>query len=372
MKPLLQILGLWRGRAGWLAGGLAVSLASVGAGVALLTLAGAHVAVLVMGGGIAAGALLQVLGPVRVALRYLERLVTHAATFRALADLRAWFFRGLARQSAGGLGMRSSGDVAARIVADVEALDGLYLRILVPLAAALLLLPALVLVFAMGDTPWLDAGVVLLFVAAAFLAPAMAARGAQAAGVRLAESGAALRVAVTDAFSGLREVRAFGAEERVLGIVSERDDDWAAAQVAVAGRAAVAQAVAFLCGQAALLLVLLAAGTRPAYAVGALFLAVAAFEVSPGCLGRAPWPAMPPPRRAGCWRRRAATPPCRNPLPRLRCRRARPCASRQSGSAGSRTGRSCSTACPWTCRRARGWRSWGRPARASPPWPRCC
>ena len=70
--------------------------------------------------------------------------MTHAATFRALADLRVWFFRNLARSTAGGLGFRQAGDVLARLVGDIEALDGLYLRILVPLAGAVLLLPALV------------------------------------------------------------------------------------------------------------------------------------------------------------------------------------------------------------------------------------
>ncbi len=93
---------LWRHRWPWLAFGLVVSLASVGVGVALLAVAGAHVAVLFAGSALAAGALLQALGPLRVVLRYYERLATHAATFRALADLRVWFFRGLARRSAGG------------------------------------------------------------------------------------------------------------------------------------------------------------------------------------------------------------------------------------------------------------------------------
>ena len=63
-----------------------------------------HVAVLLLGATAAAGALLGVLGPLRVVLRYAERLVTHNATFRALADLRVWFFQRLAARSAGGLG----------------------------------------------------------------------------------------------------------------------------------------------------------------------------------------------------------------------------------------------------------------------------
>ena len=47
------------------------------------------------------------LGTARVVLRYLERLVTHTATFRALADLRVWFFRRLAAN-------RPAGSASAR------------------------------------------------------------------------------------------------------------------------------------------------------------------------------------------------------------------------------------------------------------------
>ena len=145
----------------WLAAGLIIALASVATGAALLALAGSHVALIVMGNALAAGLALQILGPARVVLRYFERLSTHSATFRALADLRVWFFRGLARSSAGGLGLRSAADVTARLVADIEALDGLYLRILVPLAAAAMLfivLAALTIV-----APWPGIAVAALF-----------------------------------------------------------------------------------------------------------------------------------------------------------------------------------------------------------------
>ena len=284
MSPLLRILYLWRRRWLWLAFGLVVSLASVGVGVALLAVAGAHVAVMFAGAALAAGTLLQTLGPLRVVLRYYERLGAHAATFRALADLRVWFFRGLARRSAGGLGLQRSGDVATRLVNDVETLDGLYLRILVPLAAGLMLLPALAVLLVRGaGTGWmLGAGVVLLFILAAFVVPAVAARSAMGAGSRLAEATAALRVDVVDTLVGLRDVRAFGAEGRMLATIQAREATAARAHLAVTGRAAVAQAVGFLCSQAALLLVLLMAGTRPVYAVGAVFLTVAAFEAIGG------------------------------------------------------------------------------------------
>src|SRR5271169_2402165 len=145
----LRILGLWRGRAGWLIAGVVISLAALVAGVALMAMGGALLATAIAAGVLVAPVALRGVGVARVVLRYLERLVTHDATFRALADLRVWFFRNLARSTAGGLGFRQAGDVLARLVSDIEALDGLYLRILVPAAGAVLLLPILIVLIGM-------------------------------------------------------------------------------------------------------------------------------------------------------------------------------------------------------------------------------
>ena len=122
----------------------------------------------------------------------------------------------------------------------------------------------------------------MLFAFAAFAVPALAARGANRGGAAVAEAAGALRVTIVDLFTGLRDVRAYGAEGRMLDLARRRDDALATAQAGMAGRAAIAQAAGFLCGQAALLLVLLSAGARPVYAVGLLFLIVAAFEAVAG------------------------------------------------------------------------------------------
>ncbi len=284
MTPLLRILLLWRARWGWLLFGAAVALASGLTGVALLAVAGAHVAILLLGAGSAVGALLAALGPLRVVLRYSERLVTHGATFRALADLRVWLFDGLAARSAGGLGMQRSGDLAARLVSDVETLDGLYLRILVPLGVAAVLLPILfVALVGFGGVLW-ERGLAAtaLFAIAAFAVPVAAARISSRSGGTLATAGAALRIAVLDALSGLREVRVFGAEARVLQQVDTRDSAAGSAQRQLARRGSLVQAAGFLCAQAAILAMLLGAADRPVFAAGAVFLLVAAFEVAGG------------------------------------------------------------------------------------------
>ena len=284
MTALLRILGLWRGRWGWLLFGAGIALASGLTGVALLALAGAHVAVMLLAAAVSATGLLAALGPARVGLRYAERLATHAATFRALADLRVWLFTRLAARSAGGLGMQRAGDLAARLVADVETLDGLYLRILVPLLVALVLLPLLLLILvgeggSLGLAGFVAVG---LFAVAAFAIPWRAATMAGNAGSLLAEAGSALRVAVLDGLTGLREVRIFAAEPRVLDIVATRDQAIAAAAARLARDGVMAQAAGFICAQAAILLILLQAAHRPVFATAAVFLLVAAFEAAAG------------------------------------------------------------------------------------------
>jgi ATP-binding cassette subfamily C protein CydC len=281
MRDLIAILRLWRNRTGWMAAGIALSLVALVFGLLMMTLAGRLTAAAVVAGVIATPVLLRVSGVLRVVLRYLERLVTHEATFRSLADLRVWFFAGVAERAAGGLGYRSSGDVLTRVVNDVESLDGLYSRIIVPLAGALLILPVLAIVLAFRSGT-LAVTVAVLFALAAFLLPWLAAVGTAAAGDRLAVALSGLRVSVLDALTGLREVRVFGAEGRMLAAMQAREASLLAAQRDVARQARFAQAGAFLCAQAAILAVLLAAGAPPAAAVAAAFLTIAGFEAVGG------------------------------------------------------------------------------------------
>ncbi|MFM7414616.1 MAG: thiol reductant ABC exporter subunit CydC, partial [Alphaproteobacteria bacterium] len=97
---LFRVLRLWLERSGWLVAGIIVTVISALAGVALLAFAGKLVAASVGGPGSAALAAAGVLALLwlrplillRPIMRYLERLATHEATFRALADMRVWFF----------------------------------------------------------------------------------------------------------------------------------------------------------------------------------------------------------------------------------------------------------------------------------------
>jgi ATP-binding cassette subfamily C protein CydC len=173
----------------------------------------------------------------------------------------------------------------SRLVNDVEALDGVYLRVLVPLAGAVFLLPAAVVVIG-WKAPVLAAFIGVLSMLAAFAIPWIAARWTAEAGTGLATSMGQFRIAVLDTMTGWREVRAFGAEGRMLAAVQAREASVLSAQHALAGRTALASAAALLCAQAAFFAVLCAAAGENSGAFGSIiiaaFLVLAVFEVIGG------------------------------------------------------------------------------------------
>lgn len=285
-QDLTRVLGLWGARRAWLLAGVAMAVLAALAGVALLAFAGRGVSEGLRTGALTGAAigsllLLRPLMVLRPGARYLERLVTHSATFRALADTRIWFFRRLAERLPAGLGLRGAGDLLGRLVSDVEALDGLYLRALVPGAAAIAVVLAVAVLLGAAE-PAL-AAIVALPLALALLLPPLLAPGAARAAGRVAEAQGGLRAAAVDPLLGLEDTLAANAEPRAAARLDEAGRALAATQDRLSRRSAWGGATGSLLAQAALLGALgygLAGGPG---AVGAtiigLFLALAAGEV---------------------------------------------------------------------------------------------
>ncbi|TNF19470.1 MAG: ATP-binding cassette domain-containing protein, partial [Rhodobacteraceae bacterium] len=170
MRPVLRIIRLLLAADPWaMARGAALSVVVLLMGAALLGLSGWFITATGLAGLAGIGMAFDVFRPSagvrflalgRTAARYGERLLTHDATLRALAALRVLLLRGHARLDGRGL-MRLRGETAlTRIVADVDALDGLILRLVLPVLAALVThaLVFAALGFLVG---WSVAGVVL-------------------------------------------------------------------------------------------------------------------------------------------------------------------------------------------------------------------
>jgi ATP-binding cassette subfamily C protein CydC len=282
---LLRVLGLWRSRAGWLLAGMAVATLATLAGVALLALAGRGVAegvttATVFAGGAAALFWLRPVAVLRPVARYLDRLVSHAAAFRALSDTRVWFFRRLADRLPAGVGFRRTGDLLGRLVSDIDALDRVYLGALVPAVSAAAVVVAIALVLG-GISPLL-ALLVAAPLALALLLPPLLAPGAAEAGRRVAAAQGSLRAAVVDPLTGIEDTLSAGAEPVASRRVAEEGAALSAAQRLLARRGAWGGAAGSVLTQAAMLAAIawgLASGEAGvAGAVLGLFLATAAAE----------------------------------------------------------------------------------------------
>jgi ATP-binding cassette subfamily C protein CydC len=126
--------------------GAALSAATVTAGIALLGLSGWFITATALAGlSVTVAATFDVFAPsasirflaiLRTAARYGERLTTHNATLAVLAALRERLFRGWASAGAARALLNRPARLLFRLTADIDALDSLYLRILVPAAVA--------------------------------------------------------------------------------------------------------------------------------------------------------------------------------------------------------------------------------------------
>ena len=289
MSPIRKILFLWRAEAARLAFGALLALAALAAGAALSANAGRYIGIAITGGVLLLPVALQATGAARVFLRYAERVIAHDAMFRALARIRIWFFNGLAHSAAGGLGLRKAGDVLARLVNDVDALDGLYLRILVPGLSALLLLPILAVIL-WHETIWAVFLILPIYIFSAFVLPVSAAHLAGGNTRQTAEAMSGLRSATLDALTGRREVKIFAAEGRMLAKIQSHEAAFLAAQRDLARSFSRLNNTGFLAAQIATLLAILLAltisGCPPVAAVIAVLVLSFAFETA-GTLPRA-------------------------------------------------------------------------------------
>ena len=164
----------------------------------------------------------QFFGIGRPVLRYFERLASHDMALRFLGSLRARFYGRIEPLAPAELASYRQGDLLSRMVADVDALQNLYLRGLLPplvavlagavsIGAAAAFLPAAGLVLAGG----LLVGGVAVPALAGGLGSRAARRQASARGLLSAE--------LVESLRGAPELVAFGAQAAALDRVRAAD-----------------------------------------------------------------------------------------------------------------------------------------------------
>ncbi len=224
MSELLPYLKLYRRHWGALSVGMLLAIATLLFSLGLLALSGWFITATALAGLTAVtaqrfdffspGAGVRGFSIGRTAARYFERLVSHDATFKLLAWLRSWFFEKLLPLSLTQLRRYRKAELLNRLVADVDALDQLYLRLFSPVIAAVLL----VILLSLGlsfFSPVLGWGALLLMGVWLIVLPVMFYRLGYQSGRAQGELLGELRQAALDYLQGMAESRIYGSEARM-------------------------------------------------------------------------------------------------------------------------------------------------------------
>jgi len=292
MTRLLRLLSLYRPIYAWMALGVLLSLATALANVALMAVSGWFITSMALAGAaqvsmnyFTPAAIIRGAAILRTGGRYLERLVTHEATLKLLARLRCWFYEALEPLAPAALQQHHSGDLLSRIRADIDTLDNLYLRLLVPAGTAFLATTILTLFLASYSLAL--AGVLLtLLLSAGVATPLITSKLGRKPGERKVSLMAEQRSLLVDSTQGMGELLLYGAVSNQLQGVNDNSQALAAEQARLSGINGLSQAALLFFANLALWLILWLAipmvesGTlhKADLAMLALF-SLAAFEV---------------------------------------------------------------------------------------------
>ncbi len=148
-------------------------------------------------------------GIARGAFRYAERMVSHDTTFRILTQLRRWFYAALEPLAPARLQFDRSGDLLARILDDIHALENFFVRVLAPPWIAFLTAVTMGLFLGWGH-PSLAMAWLIAFLLAGAALPAWTRWRARRFGSDLVRLRGELRASLVDGIQGLADLLAFG------------------------------------------------------------------------------------------------------------------------------------------------------------------
>jgi ATP-binding cassette, subfamily C, bacterial CydC len=225
LRRLVELAGVSRARLGL---SIALGGLAIGFGVALMTAAGYLISraaerpeILSLTVTIVA---VRFFGLARPLARYFERLASHDLALRSLGRVRRRFYERIEPLAPAQLEGYRRGELLGRMVGDVDALQGLYLRGLGPPLVALLTGAACVGVAA----AFLPAAAVVLaagLLAGGLAVPALALALGRAAGRRQSAARAELTAELVELLRGAPELVAFGREQETLARVHAVDGE---------------------------------------------------------------------------------------------------------------------------------------------------
>jgi ATP-binding cassette, subfamily C, bacterial CydC len=262
MKNLGRLLGLYRRYAWWIVASILVSLVSTLANIGLMATSGWFITSMAAAGlagttmnYFTPAALIRALAILRTGGRYLDRLVSHEATFQLIGGLRGFVFARLEPLAPAALGNLRSGDITERMRGDIDRLELVFLRLISPLAVAILASMIVIGVLARWNGA-LGAAAGVTLVVTGVLAPALAAFAGRAPSRAVTALQAEIRSSLVDDIEGLAPLLLTGAAKTRFDALDQKMEDLLTAEGRLARIGALGQISTGLAGELATVAVL--------------------------------------------------------------------------------------------------------------------
>ncbi|MDE1238114.1 heme ABC transporter ATP-binding protein/permease CydC [Vibrio aestuarianus] len=293
MRDLIPYLKLYKKHWFGLSLGMLLAFLTLFASIGLLTLSGWFLSAAAIAGLTIAretfnymlpGAFVRGFAMGRTAGRWGERVVSHNATFKLLTDLRIFFFQKLAPLIPGKVSNLRDADLLNRLVADIDAMDHVYLRLINPVTVGIFGITALTAFLCWFD---LQLGLILgaILLTLLLVWPVLFYKLGKRNGAELTQHKAELRITTLDWLQGYSELTLFGAENRYREAILSAQNKLLANQFANAHFSGLAQALLMLAnGWTLVLIIWLAAdgvaGNQPDPMIALVaFATMASFEL---------------------------------------------------------------------------------------------
>ena len=222
----------------------------------------------------------------RTVARYFEKVFTHDATFRVLAKLRVQVFSKIIPLSPAVLNRYRNSDLLNRLVADVDTLDSLYLRLVAPFISAIVVILMMTIGLSFINVP------LALFIGGTLLVlllviPTIFYHLGTKFGAKLTQSRATYRTQFVEFIQAQAELLLFNSEAKVKEKLQQTEQQWQAYQQQEANLSGFSTALLLLANGLVLSITLWAASQadlgndeyRAAFIGLFTFAALAAFEI---------------------------------------------------------------------------------------------
>ncbi|PCS21564.1 heme ABC transporter ATP-binding protein/permease CydC [Candidatus Enterovibrio escicola] len=219
MRDLIPFLRIYKKHYFELSLGVLLSFFTLAAAFGLLTLSGWFISASAVAGltsnfnYMLPAASVRGLSIVRTTGRWAERVISHNTTFKLLTDLRILFFDKLTQLIPGNLGNLRDADILNRLIADVDAMDHVYLRLISPMVVGVFGIFGISgLIYWFDSTLGITLGIILLTMMLILPVVFFFLGRTHGAAITLTKSN--LRITLLDWLQGHAELQIFGAADR--------------------------------------------------------------------------------------------------------------------------------------------------------------